>query len=71
MKIIDVRLAVDGQKLPMPDRGGRLFGDDGERIDADNAFWIARLADGSILEVPPAPLSAVRAAPPVAQPVRA
>lgn len=70
MRIIEATLAILGQTLPMPDRGGRLFSETGERIDADNAFWIARLADGSIVEVPPAPLSAARAGPPVPQPVK-
>nr|WP_295465202.1 hypothetical protein [Mesorhizobium sp.] len=47
-------LANPEARLPMPDRGGRLFSPKGETVDADSAFWAARVADGELIEVQPA-----------------
>jgi hypothetical protein len=35
-------------KLPMPDRGFRIFSTDGETVDIDRPFWRSRLSDGEI-----------------------
>ena len=47
-------LADETTKLPMPDRGGRLFSADqspegGEMIDVEHPFWAARIRDKEIL----------------------
>ena len=42
-------LADETTKLPMPDRGGRLFSIDGETIDVEHPFWAARIRDKEIL----------------------
>lgn len=47
-------LADPQAKLPMPDRGGRLYSDDGETIDVENPYWAARIADGELLPDPSA-----------------
>ncbi|SHO65818.1 hypothetical protein SAMN02745172_02465 [Pseudoxanthobacter soli DSM 19599] len=65
MRIIFARLAEPGHVLPMPDRGGRLFSIDGERIDADDPYWIGCLADVSVVECE----APVEAAAPVPTPV--
>lgn len=44
-------LANPEARLPMPDRGGRLFRATGETVNADDAFWAGRVADGEIVEV--------------------
>lgn len=53
-RLIFARLADPAGFLPMPDRGGRPFGAEGENVDADNPFWIACLADKSIVPADPA-----------------
>jgi len=47
---IFARLADPASKLPMPDRDFRLFPAEGTTVDADDPFWMACLADGSIVE---------------------
>jgi hypothetical protein len=36
-------------RLPMPDRGLRIFSTDGETVDIDRPFWRNRLDDGEIV----------------------
>ncbi|CUA90216.1 Protein of unknown function (DUF2635) [Chelatococcus sambhunathii] len=50
---IFARLADPASKLPMPDRDFRLFPSAGMTVDADDPFWMACLADGSVVEVSP------------------
>ncbi len=50
MRLTLVKLADPDHRLPMPDRGGRPFSADGESVDLDAPFWLACLADGSIVE---------------------
>lgn len=45
------KLANLDHKLPMPDRGGRIFRKEGETVDISFPFWKRCLADGSIVEV--------------------
>lgn len=68
MRLIFARLAVSGQTMPMPDRDNRLFSADGESIDADSPFWLACLADGSVVEAAPAKPAATPDATPPAKP---
>lgn len=42
-------LANPEARLPMPDRGGRLFRATGETIDIDSAFWAARIRDAELV----------------------
>lgn len=53
MRAIFARLADTSHTLPMPGLPGRLFAASGEQIDADDPFWLACLADGSIIETVP------------------
>ena len=56
MRIEKVRLADTTQRLPMPDRGGRLFdGERGERVDVESPFWLGLIEQGAVLIVPPPP----------------
>ena len=46
------RLAHDALQVPMPDRGGRLFGIGGETVDTEHPFYAALIADADIVEEP-------------------
>ena len=43
------RLARPDLKIPMPDRGCRLFGDGGETVDPTNPYYVRLIADGDIV----------------------
>lgn len=47
------RLADPEARVPMPDRGGRLFkpGEKGEAIDPESRFYATLIAEGGIVEV--------------------
>ena len=49
MRLERYALADPATKLPMPDRGGRLFSADGEMVDVEHPFWAARIRDGEIV----------------------
>lgn len=55
--LVFARLAEPSHKLPLPDRGGRLFRSAGETVDRENPFYRALFADGSLVvaEKPRAP----------------
>lgn len=53
MRVTFAKLSDRAAKLPWPGQPGRMFNPDGENIDADDPFWIACLADGSIVEADP------------------
>lgn len=55
MRLIRAVLTDPSHRLPMADRGGRLFAPEGETIDADAPLWIGLLADGSVREAPEPP----------------
>jgi hypothetical protein len=57
------RLADPACRLPMPDRGGRLFSREGENVDPEHPFYMRLIADGDIL---PASRDTPEASPPVA-----
>lgn len=44
-----MQLARPDMKIPMPDRGGRLFSADGETVDLDSGFYATLVADGDIV----------------------
>lgn len=46
------RLANDALQVPMPDRGGRLFGAQGETVDTENPFYAVLIADQDLVEEP-------------------
>ncbi|MCA0275867.1 MAG: hypothetical protein LCH86_07685 [Proteobacteria bacterium] len=48
------RLARPDLKIPMPDRGCRLFGDAGETVDTANPYYARLIADGDIIVAPAA-----------------
>jgi len=50
MNVIFCELKNPDHKLPMPDRGGRLFGDDGEWVDPYHPFYRLCLDQGDIVE---------------------
>lgn len=56
------RLADPTRKVPMPDRGGRLFSqsENGEVIDLESPFYRALIADGDIVPVVSKPQANVR-----------
>lgn len=69
MKTMRCVLANPGHKLPMPDRGGRLFKPEGETVDVEDPFWMALLRDGSIRpEEKRAPQKAPKAAKAASEP---
>lgn len=43
------RLARPDLKIPMPDRGCRLFGEAGETVDAADSYYARLIADGDIV----------------------
>jgi hypothetical protein len=45
------RLADPAARVPMPDRGGRLFRADarGEAVDPENRFYATMIAEGSLV----------------------
>ena len=49
-------LADPSHKLPLPDRGGRHFLEDGEVIDSAEPFYAHLLADGSLKPKPAEPV---------------
>lgn len=53
-QLVTVRLARADARLPMPDRGLRLFGDS-EVVDLANPFWRGLYADGDLVVVPDTP----------------
>ena len=68
------RLADPEVRVPMPDRGGRLFrpGEKGEAVDPESRFYATLIAEGGIVEVSPdASRDAPEATPPVAPAGRA
>lgn len=52
-RFVTVRLADPTHKLPMPGARGRLFSQDGERVDSWQPFWKMCLKDGSVVVAPP------------------
>lgn len=53
-RYIDVVLADPSHKLPMPG-AARFFSAEGEKVDSWDPFWLALLADGSIIGFEPLP----------------
>lgn len=49
------RLARSGARIPMPDRGGRLFGEAGETVDIEQRYYATLIADGDIVPTVPEP----------------
>lgn len=63
MKIERLYLANPAHRLPMADRGGRMFDPvNGETVDVESPLWLSMLADGSLTKTPPAVAAAVPAA---------
>lgn len=50
MNVIFCELKNPKHKLPMPDRGGRMFGKDGEWVDEDHPFYRLCISQGDITE---------------------
>lgn len=46
------QLARPDLKIPMPDRGNRLFGEAGENVDETNPYYRRLIADKDIVPVP-------------------
>lgn len=62
MKLVRVYLANPSHRLPMADRGGRMFDPvKGETVDVESPLWLSMLADGSLTTTPPAVAVAVPA----------
>jgi hypothetical protein len=63
-------LADPSHKLPLPDRGGRHFLEEGEVIDSAEPFYAHLLADGSLKPKPadPVPSEPVKPADDVGKP---
>ena len=54
MKIVRLYLANPAHRLPMADRGGRMFDPvKGETVDVESPLWLSLLADGSLTATPP------------------
>ena len=54
MKIVRLYLANPAHRLPMADRGGRLFDPvKGETVDVESPLWLSLLADKSLSTTPP------------------
>lgn len=62
------RLADPTRRVPMPDRGGRLFSqsESGEVIDLENSFYRTLIADGDIIPVASTPQARGRTTQPAA-----
>lgn len=46
-------LARSDLRIPMPDRGGRLFSPDGETVDLDDRFYLTLATDKDIVASDP------------------
>lgn len=56
-------LARADLKIPMPDRGNRLFGAAGETVDETEPYYRRLIEDGDIIAVPDASRAASKAWP--------
>lgn len=51
-RYVEAVLSDPSHKLPLPDRGGRLFLAEGETVDSYDPFYAVLLADGSLKRKP-------------------